>query len=93
MTHGRLPRRLCLLPSTIGNLQESENLLKDSLRAEAGARRARTRQRIAARAAERAKELQALGRSEDEIKAEEATIRAAGEGEQQNLEAVSAAYD
>eukprot|EP00752_Nemacystus_decipiens_P010330 g9202.t1 len=70
--------------------QESENLLKDSLRAEAGARHARTRQRIAARAAERAKELKALGRSADEIKAEEEAIRAAGEAEQQKLEAVLA---
>lgn len=70
------------------NLQRSENLLKDSLRAEAGARRARMRQRIAARAAERVKELKAQGRREDDIKAEEAAIRAAEEIEDQRLEAV-----
>lgn len=74
--------------TTLGILKESENLLRDSLRAEAGARRARMRQRIAARAAERAKELKAQGRSEDEIRAEEAAIRSAGEAEENKLEAV-----
>lgn len=69
--------------------QESEVLLKESLRAEAGARRSRTRQRIAVRAAERVKELKAEGRSEDAIAAEDAAIRAAGEAEERKLEAVS----
>lgn len=69
--------------------QESENFLKDSLRAEAGARRARMRQRIAVRSAERVKELKAQRRSKDEINAEIAAIRAAGEAEENRLEAVS----
>ncbi|CAM9892070.1 unnamed protein product, partial [Ectocarpus sp. 13 AM-2016] len=61
--------------------QQSENFLKDSLRAEAGARRARMRQRIAARTAERVKELTAQRRSKDEINVEVAAIRDAGEAE------------
>lgn len=68
--------------------QESENLLKESLRAEAEARRARTRQRIAARVAERVKDLEAQGRSDNEVNAEEVAIRAAGEAESAKLEAV-----
>ncbi|CAM9214458.1 unnamed protein product, partial [Scytosiphon promiscuus] len=70
--------------------QESENLLKEALRAEAQARRARTRQRVAARVAERVKDLESQGRSKDEINAEEAAIRAAGEVEGIKLEAVLA---
>lgn len=47
------------------------------------------RQRIAARTAERVKELTAQRRSKDEINAEVAAIRAAGEAEENRLEAVS----
>ncbi|CAN0544280.1 unnamed protein product, partial [Ectocarpus sp. 12 AP-2014] len=48
------------------------------------------RQRIAARTAERVKELTAQRRSKDEINAEVAAIRAAGEAEENQLEAVLA---
>lgn len=71
--------------------QENEVLLKESLRAEAGARRSRLRQRVAGRAAERSRELKAEGRSESEVAAEEAAIRAAAEAEENKLEAVRVA--
>lgn len=46
------------------------------------------RQRVAARVAQRVKDLEAQHRSQDDINAEEAAIRAAGEAEEIKLEAV-----
>ena len=77
----------CYLRSTI---QENEILLKEFLRAEAGARRARLCQRIASRVAESVQELHGKGSDAAEIAADEAAIRAAGETEKNMLEAVGA---
>lgn len=73
-------------------LQEGEVRLKEFLRAGAGARRARLNQRVAARAAERVRELKAQGRSAGYIKKEEDAILAAGRNEEKQVEAVSVMY-
>ena len=72
-------------------LQESQVLLKKSLRAEAGSRRMRMHQRIANRVTERARQLREKGSSKEEIEVETAAIRAAGKAEEDRIEAVRTA--
>lgn len=69
--------------------QKSEVRLKESLRSEAAARRARLQQRIARRVADNARELREAGSSADVIAADEASIRMAGEVEANQLDQVN----
>lgn len=71
------------------NKQKSEVRLKESLQAEAAARKARLHQRIARRVADNAKELREAGSSEEVIAADEAAVRLAGDAEEKRLDAVS----
>lgn len=73
-------------------LQENEILLKESLRAEAGARRARMRHRVASRVAQRTQQLKDEGWNEDDIPAEVNKIRVAGELEEKTIDAVSRSF-